>query len=117
MTRLSIVLVAVVTAWSSTYVSAEETDMPVNQEYAALEKKAPIYPYVSQFNGIEGYCIVQYTVTELGAVRDVFQMTAAPSVCLRALASSLQKSSFISRVLLTVFRRVFLVSRTNLSST
>jgi hypothetical protein len=78
MTRLSIVLVAVVTAWSSTYVSAEETDMPVNQEYAALEKKAPIYPYVSQFNGIEGYCIVQYTVTELGAVRDVFPDDCSP---------------------------------------
>jgi len=78
MTRLSIVLVAVVTAWSSTYVSAEETDMPVNQEYAPLEKKAPIYPYVSQFNGIEGYCIVQYTVTELGAVRDVFPDDCSP---------------------------------------
>ena len=45
------------------YVSGEETDTPVNQEYAPLEKKAPIYPYVTQFNGIEGYCIVQYTVT------------------------------------------------------
>ena len=60
------------------YVSGEETDTPVNQEYAPLEKKAPIYPYVTQFNGIEGYCIVQYTVTELGKVRDAFPETCSP---------------------------------------
>jgi len=78
MTRLFIVLVAVLTTGFSMYTSAEETDTPVNQEYAPLEKKAPIYPYVSQFNGIEGYCIVQYTVTELGAVRDVFPDDCSP---------------------------------------
>ena len=78
MKRSLIVLVAVVTAYVSIYVSAEEIDMPVNQEYAPLEKKRPIYPYVSQFNGIEGYCIVQYTVTELGTVRDVFPDYCSP---------------------------------------
>ena len=78
MTRLFIVLVAVLTIGFSMYISAEETDTPVNQEYAPLEKKRPIYPYVSQFNGIEGYCIVQYTVTELGAVRDVFPDDCSP---------------------------------------
>ena len=78
MTRLFIVLVAVLTIGFSMYISAEETDTPFNQEYAPLEKKAPIYPYVSQFNGIEGYCIVQYTVTELGAVRDVFPDDCSP---------------------------------------
>ena len=72
MKRLFTVLAAVLVAYSSMFVSAEETCTPVNQEYAPLEKKAPIYPYVTQFNGIEGYCIVQYTVTELGTVRDVF---------------------------------------------
>jgi hypothetical protein len=78
MTRLFIVLVAVLTTGFSMYISAEETDTPFNQEYAPLEKKAPIYPYVSQFNGIEGYCFVQYTVTELGAVRDVFPDDCSP---------------------------------------
>jgi hypothetical protein len=47
MKRSLIVLVAVVIAYVSIYVSAEETDMPVNQEYAPLEKKRPVYPYVS----------------------------------------------------------------------
>ena len=78
MKRLLIVLVAVVTACVSIYVSAEETDMPVNQEYAPLEKKRPIYPYVSQFNGLEGFCIVQYTVTELGTVKDPFPDYCSP---------------------------------------
>ena len=44
----------------------------LNQEYAALEKKAPVYPYVSQFNGVEGYCIIEYTVTSTGTVEDAF---------------------------------------------
>ncbi len=78
MKRLFLVLAAVLTACSSMYLSAEETDTPLNQEYAPLEKKAPIYPYVTQFNGIEGYCIIQYTVTELGKVRDAFPDECSP---------------------------------------
>ena len=38
MKRLFIVLVAVLTTCSSMYVSAEETDTPVNQEYAPFKK-------------------------------------------------------------------------------
>lgn len=71
-------LVALLATCASMYVMAEETDTPVNQEYAPLEKKAPIYPYVTQFNGIEGYCIVQYTVTQLGKVKDAFPETCSP---------------------------------------
>ena len=78
MKRSIVVLVAAVTACAAMYVSAEETDIPLNQEYAPLEKKAPIYPYVTQFNGIEGYCIIQYTVTELGTVKDPFPDYCSP---------------------------------------
>ena len=78
MKRLFLVLAAALIACSSMYLSAEETDTPLNQEYAPLEKKAPIYPYVTQFNGIEGYCIIQYTVTELGKVRDAFPDYCSP---------------------------------------
>ena len=78
MKRSFTVLVALLATCNSIYVMAEETDTPVNQEYAPLEKKAPIYPYVTQFNGIEGYCIVQYTVTELGTVKDAFPETCRP---------------------------------------
>ena len=78
MKRSIVVLVALATAFASLYVSAEETDTPLNQEYAPLEKKAPIYPYVTQFNGIEGYCIIQYTITELGKVTDPFPDDCSP---------------------------------------
>ena len=78
MKRSFTVPVALLATCTSTYVMAEETDTPVNQEYAPLEKKAPIYPYVTQFNGIEGYCIVQYTVTQLGKVKDAFPETCSP---------------------------------------
>ena len=79
MKRSFTVLVALLATCTSMYVMAEETDTPVNQEYAPLEKKAPIYPYVTQFNGIEGYCIVQYTVTELGKVaKDASPETCSP---------------------------------------
>ena len=78
MKRSFTVLVALLATCTSMYVMAEETDTSVNQEYAPLEKKAPIYPYVTQFNGIEGYCIVQYTVTELGKVKDAFPETCSP---------------------------------------
>ena len=78
MKRSFTVLVALLATCTTMYVMAEETDTPVNQEYAPLEKKAPIYPYVTQFNGIEGYCIVQYTVTELGKVKDAFPETCSP---------------------------------------
>ena len=78
MKRSFTVLVALLATCTSIYVMAEETDTPVDQEYAPLEKKAPIYPYVTQFNGIEGYCIVQYTVTQLGKVKDAFPETCSP---------------------------------------
>ena len=78
MKRSFTVPVALLATCTSMYVMAEETNTPVNQEYAPLEKKAPIYLYVTQFNGIEGYCIVQYTVTQLGKVKDAFPETCSP---------------------------------------
>lgn len=39
-------------------------------DYLPIVKVAPIYPDRALSRGVEGYCIVQYTVTKLGAVRD-----------------------------------------------
>jgi len=39
-------------------------------EYLPIVKVAPIYPRMAQTRGIEGYCIVSYTVTVSGSVRD-----------------------------------------------
>ena len=33
---------------------------------------APIYPQRALVHGIEGYCVVQYTVTRQGTIRDPF---------------------------------------------
>lgn len=39
-------------------------------EYLPIVKVAPIYPRRAQTRGITGYCIVEYTVTTTGAIRD-----------------------------------------------
>lgn len=39
-------------------------------EYLPIVKVAPIYPNRAATRGIEGYCIVQYTVTATGSTRD-----------------------------------------------
>lgn len=39
-------------------------------EYLPIVKVAPIYPRRAQSRGIQGYCIVEYTVTRSGAIRD-----------------------------------------------
>lgn len=39
-------------------------------EYLPIVKVAPIYPRRAQTRGITGYCIVEYTVTRSGSIRD-----------------------------------------------
>lgn len=41
-------------------------------DYLPIVKVAPIYPQRALSRGIEGYCVVQYTVTRQGTVRDPF---------------------------------------------
>ena len=39
-------------------------------DYLPIVKVAPIYPQRALSRGIEGYCVVQYTVTRNGTIRD-----------------------------------------------
>ena len=39
-------------------------------DYLPIVKVAPIYPNRALTRGIEGYCVVQYTVTRLGTTKD-----------------------------------------------
>jgi protein TonB len=48
-------------------------------EYLPIVKVAPIYPRRAQTRGITGYCIVQYTVTTSGAIRDPKVVDCQPS--------------------------------------
>lgn len=48
-------------------------------EYLPIVKVAPIYPRRAQSRGISGYCIVEYTVTASGAIRDPKPVDCQPS--------------------------------------
>lgn len=41
-----------------------------DSDYSPISKVGPIYPYPALTQGIQGYCVIQYTVTSLGTVRD-----------------------------------------------
>ena len=41
-------------------------------DYLPIVKVAPIYPQRALMRGIEGYCVVRYTVTRQGTIRDPF---------------------------------------------
>ena len=47
-------------------------------EYLPLVKVAPIYPVRAQSRGIQGYCIVSYTVLKSGATKDVRPVDCQP---------------------------------------
>ncbi|HEY9036741.1 MAG TPA: TonB family protein [Pseudomonadales bacterium] len=47
-------------------------------EYLPMVKVAPMYPRRAQTQGIEGYCTVEYTVTQTGAVRDPVPVDCQP---------------------------------------
>jgi len=47
-------------------------------DYLPIVKIAPMYPPVAQSRGIEGYCLVEYTVTTAGTVKDVTVVEADP---------------------------------------
>ncbi len=48
-------------------------------EYLPIVKVAPIYPRRAQTRGITGYCIVEYTVTKSGSIRDPRAVDCQPS--------------------------------------
>jgi protein TonB len=47
-------------------------------DYLPIVKIAPMYPPVAQYRGVEGYCLVEYTVTTAGTVKDVVVVEADP---------------------------------------
>lgn len=48
-------------------------------EYLPIVKVAPIYPSRAQSRGIEGWVLLQFTVTQTGAVRDPVVLEAEPA--------------------------------------
>jgi len=68
-------------------------------EYLPIVKVAPIYPRRAQTRGITGYCIVEYTVTKSGSIRDAQAVDCSPSgVFERASLKAAEKFKYKPRV-------------------
>ncbi|WOJ97564.1 energy transducer TonB [Congregibacter brevis] len=68
-------------------------------EYLPIVKVAPIYPRRAQTRGLTGYCIVEYTVTKSGSIRDPIPVDCAPSgVFERASVKAAEKFKYKPRV-------------------
>lgn len=72
---------------------------PSDGDYLPIVKVQPIYPRRAQSRGIEGYVIVQYTVTKQGTTRNVHVVEAKPpGIFDRAAIQSAQKYKYKPRV-------------------
>jgi protein TonB len=69
-------------------------------EYLPIVKVRPIYPNSALSRGIEGYVIVEFTVTRQGTVRDVVVVESEPSgIFDRAATQAAQKFKYKPRVI------------------
>lgn len=68
-------------------------------EYLPIVKVAPIYPRRAQTRGITGYCIVEYTVTKTGSIRDPQPVDCNPAgIFERASIKAAEKFKYKPRV-------------------
>jgi len=67
-------------------------------EYLPIVKVTPVYPYRAQERGIEGYAIVEYTVTELGTTTDIRLVETSHSVFERSCVEAAAKFKYRPRV-------------------
>jgi protein TonB len=68
-------------------------------EYLPIVKVAPIYPPRAAARGLEGYVVVQYTVTTTGETRDVVVIESTSSLFDRAAIESAQKYKYKPRII------------------
>jgi len=68
-------------------------------EYLPIVKVAPIYPPRAAQRGLEGYVVVQYTVTTTGDTRDVVVIESSSTLFDRAAIESAQKYKYKPRVI------------------
>jgi protein TonB len=67
-------------------------------EYLPIVKVQPMYPNRAASRGIEGYCIVQYTVTTTGTTRDPVVTDCPNKVFARASMKAALKFKYKPRV-------------------
>lgn len=70
---------AVLMVVASLLVSVGTTAQPLEDgDYEPLTKQRPIYPPAMPLNGIEGFCIISYTVTASGTIEHPFPVECDP---------------------------------------
>jgi len=68
-------------------------------EYLPIVKVAPVYPARALQRGLEGYVIVEFTVTSNGSVRDVFVVESTSTLFERAATTAALKFKYKPRVI------------------
>ena len=70
-------------------------------DYLPIVKVAPIYPNRALTRGVEGYCVVQYTVTSLGTTKDpvVVESQCTSSLFHRASINAALKFKYKPRII------------------
>ncbi len=67
-------------------------------DYLPIVKVAPIYPRRAQTRGLEGQCLIEFTVTETGTVEDAFVIECTSSLFQRASINAALKFKYKPRV-------------------
>ncbi len=68
-------------------------------EYLPIVKVAPVYPSRALSRGLEGYVIVEFTVTRTGTVQDVFVVESTSTLFERAATDAALKFKYKPRVI------------------
>ena len=68
-------------------------------EYLPIVKVAPVYPSRALSRGLEGYCILEFTVTRTGAVTDVMTVECTSTLFERAAIQAALKFKYKPRVI------------------
>lgn len=68
-------------------------------EYLPIVKVAPVYPSRALSRGLEGYVIVEFTVTQTGATKDVVVVESTSSLFERAAVDAAYKFKYKPRVI------------------
>jgi protein TonB len=67
-------------------------------DYLPIVKVAPIYPRRAQTRGLDGQCLIEFTVTTTGAVKDAFAVECTSSLFERASVNAALKFKYKPRV-------------------
>ena len=68
-------------------------------DYLPIVKVAPLYPRRAQTRGLEGQCLVEFTVDTIGAVKDAFVVECTSSLFQKASLNAVLKFKYKPRVI------------------